>query len=66
MRHHLALNVGKDGGTTRLDGSLIDLAAEIGLTHEAPYRTPASLEKSGAIERKGSDSDIVLEKSPRL
>jgi CRP-like cAMP-binding protein len=62
--HHLALNVGRDGRTSRLDGSLIDLAAEIGLTHEALYRTLARLEKSGAIERKGAD--IILKKSPGL
>lgn len=62
--HHLALNTRKDGRTARLDGSLVDLAAEIGLTHEALYRTLGRLEKSGAIERNGSE--IMLKKSPGL
>jgi CRP-like cAMP-binding protein len=42
----------------RLDGTLKDLAAEIGLTHEAFYRALAALEKDGAIERQ--DDRIVL------
>lgn len=42
----------------RLDSTLKDLAAEIGLTHEAFYRALAALEKVGAIERK--DGRILL------
>jgi CRP-like cAMP-binding protein len=49
--HHLALAAGADGRTVRLDGTLMDLAVEIGLTHEALYRTLAALEKDGAIAR---------------
>jgi len=59
--HHLVLSAGIDGRTTQLDGTLIDLAAEIGLSQEALYRTLAALEKSGAIKRKGST--IVLAKA---
>lgn len=56
--HHLALKAGPDRRTVALDGPLKDLAAEIGLTHEALYRTLAALEREGRIER-GSDR-IVL------
>jgi CRP-like cAMP-binding protein len=60
VRHFLALNVGPDSRTVRLRGTLKDLAAEIGLTHEALYRTLAALEVSGEIRRKGRI--IVLSK----
>jgi len=59
--HHLALAAGKGGRTVRLDGSLIDLAAELGLTHEALYRTLASLEKAGVIGK--TRSEIMLRKT---
>jgi CRP-like cAMP-binding protein len=49
--HHLALAAGDDD-TLRLDGTLIDLAAEIGLTHEALYRALAALEAEGRISRR--------------
>lgn len=52
--HHLALAAGADGRTMPLEGTLMDLAAEIGLTHEALYRTLASLEKEGVICRTRS------------
>ncbi len=51
VMHHLILAAGPDGRTVPLDGTLLDLAAEIGLTHEALYRTLAALEKEGAIRR---------------
>ena len=38
----------------------MDLAAEIGLTHEAVYRTLAALEKDGTLARSGDR--IVLRK----
>lgn len=53
VRHFLALNAGSDGRTVELRGTLKDLAAELGLTHEALYRTLAGLERSGEISRKG-------------
>jgi CRP-like cAMP-binding protein len=49
--HHLAFAAGPDGRTARVDGTLMDLAAEIGLTHEALYRTLAELERDGFIVR---------------
>jgi CRP-like cAMP-binding protein len=51
VRHFLALNVGADGRTVALRGTVKDLAAEIGLTHEALYRTLAALERAGEIRR---------------
>jgi CRP-like cAMP-binding protein len=52
--HHLALAAGPDGRTMPLEGTLMDLAAEIGVTHEALYRTLARLEKEGVIRRTRS------------
>lgn len=49
---HLAL-IAEAPHIFRLDRTLKDLAAEIGLTHEAFYRALAALEKDGAIKRKG-------------
>jgi CRP-like cAMP-binding protein len=51
LRHYLALNVGADGRTVTLRGTLKELAAELGLTHEALYRTLAALERAGEIKR---------------
>jgi CRP-like cAMP-binding protein len=61
---HLALAADSGGGGVRLAGTLMDLAAEIGLTHEALYRTLAALEKAGAIAR--SRDKITLRKSPAV
>ena len=47
--HHLALNAGADGRTVTLPGTVKDLAAEFGLTHEALYRTLKKLESEGQI-----------------
>ncbi|HZI84383.1 MAG TPA: Crp/Fnr family transcriptional regulator [Casimicrobiaceae bacterium] len=49
--HHIVLRAGADGRTMRLEGTLMDLAAEIGLTPEALYRTLAGLENDGTILR---------------
>lgn len=38
-------------GFVRLHGNLLDYAQELGLAHETFYRTLASLEKTGQIER---------------
>ena len=58
VRHFLALNTGADGRTVALRGTVKDLAAELGLTHEALYRTLAALEKAGEIKR--SKAKITL------
>jgi DNA-binding MarR family transcriptional regulator len=51
VRHFLALNAGADGCTVELRGTVKDLAEEVGLTHEALYRTLAALERAGEIKR---------------
>jgi CRP-like cAMP-binding protein len=53
VRHFLALNAGSDGRTVEWRGTLKHLAAELGLTHEALYRTLADLEDAGEIRRDG-------------
>ncbi|HUA55039.1 MAG TPA: Crp/Fnr family transcriptional regulator [Candidatus Sulfotelmatobacter sp.] len=60
---HLALAAG-DGRTVRLDGTLLDLAAEIGLTHEVLYRNLASLERDGVIERDKDAITLVGRREP--
>lgn len=47
-------------GTVTMKGELQDVAAELGLTREAFYRTLARLEQAGAIKRSGAR--IVLKK----
>jgi len=64
VRHYLALKVGTDGKTVALHGTLKDIAAELGLTHEALYRTLALLERSGEIRRTGRK--IVLARPKRV
>ena len=54
LRHFFAVNVGADGQTVALSGTLKELAADLGLTHEALYRTLARMEADGDIERTGA------------
>ena len=54
-------HAGPDGRTVNLPGPLQDIASELGLTRESLYRTLASLERAGAIER--ADARILLKKS---
>jgi len=51
VRHFLAFNTGPDAPTVLLHGTLKDLAAELGLTHEALYRALADLAAKGEIKR---------------
>jgi len=51
VRHYLMLNAGTDGQTVNLSGTLKDLAGELGLTHEALYRTLAEMAADAEIER---------------
>lgn len=48
---YLDLNTSPDRRTVKLRGQIQDIASELGLTREALYRTLASLERAGAIER---------------
>ncbi len=52
VRHYLAINAGADGRTVALSGTLKDVASELGLTHEALYRTLADMAADGEIERR--------------
>ncbi len=51
---YLDLNAGPDGRTVDVRSQLQDIAGELGLTREVLYRTLASLEQAGAIERAGA------------
>jgi len=64
VRHYLKLNAAADGRTVALRGTLKDLAAELGLTHEALYRTLARLERAGEIRR--SRGKITLGRARRV
>jgi len=64
IRHYLAVNVGADGRTVAPAGTLKDVAAELGLTHEALYRTLAALERAGEIKRGAGK--IVLARRARI
>lgn len=50
-------------GTWKVDGTLKKFAEEIGLTHEALYRTMATLERDGRIARR---NDEIKLKPPRV
>jgi CRP-like cAMP-binding protein len=51
--HFLAVNAGSDGRTVELSGTVKELAADLGLTHEALYRTLARMAADGEIKRAG-------------
>jgi CRP/FNR family transcriptional regulator, dissimilatory nitrate respiration regulator len=48
---YLVTNTGEDGTTVLVRGTLMELAADLGLAHEVLYRTLANLAASGKIER---------------
>ena len=58
---YLRLRAGLHGRSIAIEGELQDIAAEIGITREALYRTLAALEAEGSITREGSA--IALKKS---
>lgn len=64
LLHHLALATGADGRTVRLTGTVMDLAADLGLTHEVVYRTLAALAKDGVIARPATD--IIVLAAPAI
>jgi CRP/FNR family transcriptional regulator, dissimilatory nitrate respiration regulator len=59
IRHYLALNTGADGRTVKVSGTLKNLAAELGLTHEALYRTLADMAAAGEIERQKGKIKLI-------
>jgi CRP/FNR family transcriptional regulator, dissimilatory nitrate respiration regulator len=58
VRHFLAVNADADGRSVALQGTLKELAADLGLTHEALYRTLARMTAEGEIERAGGNIRI--------
>lgn len=61
LLQYLRLSASRDGRSIPLEGQLQDLAADIGLTREAVYRTLALLETEGLIVRKSGG--ITLKKA---
>ena len=55
---HLIETEGQRGGLP-LDAGLKSMASELGVTHEALYRTVAELEKKGSLRREGGQIRIV-------
>lgn len=49
--HYLLLSTESDGRTVELTGTLKQLAAELGLSHETLYRILAKLEQEGLVKR---------------
>lgn len=58
IRHYLTVNLGADCRTVELPGTLKDLAADLGLTHEALYRALARMEADGEITRAGTTIEM--------
>jgi CRP-like cAMP-binding protein len=56
VRHYLVVNAGPNGRTVVLPGTLKNFAAELGLSHEALYRTLAAMAAQGEIERQMEQS----------
>lgn len=56
----LQLSPIRDDGTVIIDRPLKEMAGEIGLTHEALYRSLAALEKAGRIRRRGRTIRLAL------
>jgi CRP-like cAMP-binding protein len=56
--HHLHLSASKDGAVV-FDRPLLEVAEDLGLTHEAYYRALATLTRAGAIERKGRKIRLI-------
>jgi CRP-like cAMP-binding protein len=56
--HHLYLSASKDGAVV-FDRPLLEVAEDLGLTHEAYYRALAALARSGSIKRTGRTIQIT-------
>jgi CRP-like cAMP-binding protein len=55
---YLLLVAGEDGRAVAIEGRLQDIAAELGLTREAFYRTLAALEADGVIIRTATGIEL--------
>jgi CRP/FNR family transcriptional regulator, dissimilatory nitrate respiration regulator len=61
VRHYLTINAGPDGRTVVLPGTLKDLAGELGLTHEALYRTLSEMAAEGQIQRRKGKIKLMIQ-----
>jgi len=52
IRHFLLSGTAGAGGYVKVNGTLKDLARNLGITHETLYRTLAGMERSGQNERQ--------------
>src|SRR6516164_1556343 len=59
VRHYLAAHVGGKERTVALPSTLKDLAVELGLTHEALYRTLSEMSAKGEIARQNGKIRLV-------
>ena len=59
VRHYLAAHVGGKERTVALPSTLKDLAAELGLSHEALYRTLSDMSAKGEIARQNGKIRLV-------
>lgn len=55
---HLRLSASKEGAVV-FDRPLLEVAEDLGLTHEVYYRTLATLARAGAIERTGRNIRLI-------
>jgi CRP-like cAMP-binding protein len=56
--HHLYLSASKDGAVV-FDRPLLEVAEDLGLTHEAYYRALAALARAGEINRMGRKIRLI-------
>jgi CRP-like cAMP-binding protein len=56
--HHLYLSASKDGAVV-FDRPLLEVAEDLGLTHEAYYRALAALARAGEIKRIGRKIRLI-------
>lgn len=54
------VRTGGDGQVLRIDGGLKSLAGELGVTHEALYRSVARLESEGRLRREADPLRLVM------
>ncbi|MCW5636191.1 MAG: Crp/Fnr family transcriptional regulator [Rubrivivax sp.] len=59
LRHLLLTEGTGPRGSYRLRGTLKDLAAELGITHEALYRTVAAMVRDGVLVRDGTGLSLA-------
>ena len=59
LQHYFAVNAGADGRTVKLTGTVKELAADLGLTHEVVYRTLARMVADREIKRSKNEIRLM-------